>query len=229
MANESTFGNDRVLVVDDHHVSRRFAVEALRQTGCSVKQATCVRRAVGIALDWRPGIVVTDWNLTDGTGGTLVQECREQWPARVPFPRFILVSGESAADLESKTASYGFDQVLGKPFIAPELAHAAFPPTGNQVQETRRGCDDDVRLLFRRELEQRLPELEQLVIGGQTIAATAITHQLLASSAICGANTLEAAIRALDCSCRGNPEPAVVAQRWCSLSAAARDYLAGAD
>ena len=45
----------RVLVVEDDPVCRRYTSEALRQAGSTVKQTDCIRRALRLALVWRPG------------------------------------------------------------------------------------------------------------------------------------------------------------------------------
>lgn len=227
MLNETVCSGQRVLVVDDHGISRRFTVAALRHCGCAVKPAEGVSESIKVACTWLPEVIFTDWRLADGYGEDVVRGVREKWPRGRALPRFVLITGESPCAPEIETARTVFERVLFKPCTAAALVNEARPVHPCGVQEAHNGSASKIRQLFGLELERRLPELDALIANGQAMAAAAISHQLIASSAMCGEEKLAAAFRSLDSACRKNAGAETLAHRWSKLSAMARDYLAG--
>jgi len=140
------------------------------------------------------------------------------------LPRFVLMTGESPETLAGGICS-GFDSVLFKPCTAAALADEAWPDAPCTVMESPVDAAE-IRQLFRRELEQRLPELDTLIANGQVRTAASITHQLIASSLICGEQRLATAFRLLDSACREHPETGGLAQRYLRILAATEDFLA---
>jgi CheY-like chemotaxis protein len=218
-------GHSRVLVVDDHRISRLFTMAALRQTGCSVKQATSLREGLETMLRWKPETVIVDWNLGDGNGGELVRLARLNWPANCPFPRFVLVTGNTASTLHLPGGTHCFDRVLRKPFSAADLAGAAVQSAGT-IREENTSDDDKLHRLFREELQDAMPHLDRLVAGRRTEEAARIAHRLVAGSAICGNDELELAFRRLESSCSDESRAERVAAAWSQACSAANDWLA---
>ena len=94
----------RVLVVEDDPVCRRYTSEALRQAGSTVKQTDCIRRALRLALVWRPGLILTDLNLPDGSGEELVRRLRTDWPAKHPLPLLVAMTAAGGEGAEIAAA-----------------------------------------------------------------------------------------------------------------------------
>lgn len=214
-------------MVDDHEISRRFTVEALRQCGCAVKPAKSISQSIELARTWLPEVIFTDWHLADGFGEDVVKGVREIWPSGRTLPRFVLITGEPPCSPGLETARAVFERILYKPCAAADLANEARPGPHCGVKEAGEGGAIEIRRLFTRELERRMPELDTLIANGQTEAAASIAHQLIASSAMCGEKKLTAAFRSLDSACREQAGAETLAHHWSKLSAMARDILAG--
>ncbi|HET6593340.1 MAG TPA: response regulator, partial [Xanthomonadales bacterium] len=86
----------RILIVDDHRISRRFMAAALRQNGAAVKQAATVSHALSIALSWLPDVVVLDVRLGDDCGYDVAELLGRRWPAAVRNPDIFLLSAATA-------------------------------------------------------------------------------------------------------------------------------------
>lgn len=224
LSHKTVSGKRRVLVVDDHAISRCFTVAALRQNNCSVKAAERVSQSIDKAIEWRPEVIFTDWRLPDGLGEDVVNGVRTGWPGDCPLPRFVLITGECP---ETPGLEALFDRVLVKPFTAADLDGEAGSGIPSGVMEPHDDGATEIRRLFAQELERKLPELDALIANGRTRDAAAISHQLIASSAMCGQEKLSAAFRSLDTACREQAGAETLAQRWIKLAAMARDYLAG--
>ncbi len=85
MSHKTAPSKQRVLVVDDHGISRRFTVAALRQNNCAVKAAAGVSESIDKACAWLPEVIFTDWRLADGLGKDVVKG-RAQQVAEPPRP-----------------------------------------------------------------------------------------------------------------------------------------------
>lgn len=224
MVHESGAGRTRVLVVDDHRLSRQFTVAALRQTGCSVKQARDVHEAVRTGREWLPAVVLVDWHLGDGNGAEMVRRLRDHWPNGHELPRLVLLTGESPERLPPGLADCGFVQILTKPFEAADLLRAAQVPA-QRYSVNEAGEPFDLRLAFATELQHRFPELERSIADGETVLAAATVHQLIAGSALSGERELESELRALNEAVLNDPRPGVLADAWCRLSRSAEKFL----
>ncbi len=99
-----------VLVVEDS----RFASEAMRllclRSGARIRRADCLRSAHRHLQTYRPGVVIIDMGLPDGSGADLVAEVRAMTP---PSPVIIGTSGDP--DGEPLAMAAGADAFLGKP------------------------------------------------------------------------------------------------------------------
>ena len=209
-----------VLVVDDHPPSRRFTVAALRQTGCSVKQATGVREAADRLRERWPGAIVCDWNLPDGNGADVVALVAALRPAAAPSPRLILQSGECPDD----AARQGFECILRKPCTADALIAALGVEPVFPVNEGA-GTNRKLQLDIKDELRKRLPQLEHLLLDKRLSEASGITHQLVTSAAFAGDVSLQRALGALHGALSEGAGAATVATRWCVATAAVDEFL----
>ena len=160
--NEFTgFEGQRVLVVDDHAISRDYASAALRQSGMSVK-ATCTVAAALEAIDFHPDVVVCDWRLPDGTGRGVYDAIRAAWSGRRTPPRFVLLCGNPEDIPLNWLKQAEIERVLRKPCSLQTLLEA-MRPSSWQVSEmtspTAGRTDKEITGMVRAEMRQRVPGL----------------------------------------------------------------------
>lgn len=99
-----------VLVVEDS----RFASEAVRllclKSGARIRRADCLRTARRHLKTYRPGVVIVDLGLPDGSGTSLISEITEMLP-RVPV--VLGISGDPFG--HDAAIAAGADGFLAKP------------------------------------------------------------------------------------------------------------------
>ena len=99
-----------VLVIEDS----RYASEAMRllclRSGARIRRADCLRSAHRHLCTYRPGAIVVDMGLPDGSGADLIGEIRAMTP---PHPVILATSGDP--DAESEAIAAGADGFLAKP------------------------------------------------------------------------------------------------------------------
>lgn len=221
----------RILVADDHLVSRHYTVRALRQIGATVKATETAESALAVALRWRPDAIVTDIHLPGIDGIELIRLIRRGWPRNCPPPRMIVLS---AAPWRRPAFA---DAILVKP-ATPAQLHAALcagpehriPRHAGQQSEhgsvsEGAGVADDLQALFQQELVEQLPALEASVAARDLRRARSIAHRLLASSRLCGERSLELSLQAFHATCREGGRAGDVARGYYGLLARAGQYL----
>jgi CheY-like chemotaxis protein len=211
----------RVFVVDDHDISRDSTVAALQRHVAEVRSASCPSAALETVLEWLPEAIVTDLRLGGQSGLSLVSAIRQQWPADVVQPRIVMVS---AGPMAPASAHTGIDVFLPKPFRAASLLAAV---TGSATSGTAPETEPDQWLLeaFREELQTRREDLDRALGAYRLEDAGAILHQLIASSAICGAQELEARCRTLELACRNRADPSALAPAYVAVVRAISTFL----
>jgi CheY-like chemotaxis protein len=236
----------RILVADDHLVSRHYTVRALRQIGAAVKAADTAEGALAVALHWRPDAVVTDIHLPGVDGLELIRLIRRGWPRGQPPPRMIVLSADPAAPWQPAAFA---DAILVKPATPAQLravlcaglehrvphdtarrvrhggvSEAGEPGAGDENREDAVAADD-LQALFRQELAEQLPALEASVAARDLRRARGIAHRLLASSRLCGERRLELSLQAFHAGCREGARAGDVARGYYGLLAGAGQYL----
>ncbi|MBT8039882.1 MAG: response regulator [Xanthomonadales bacterium] len=228
MNNRDQSVRSRVLVVDDHCISREFTVSALRRAGCTVRQATGVDQACKLALSWLPDLVILDWHLGDGTGLEAARTIRGQWPGNRPSCIVLLTGDSSIANatcLPHPDEHEVFDCILEKPCGADRLV-AMLTPAPWRVGEKAPGELSRLKASCHRELTRRLPDIERRLLEARTGEVSAIAHQLTASAGLCGESDLESSLRRLDRACRGRARVEEISDAWQRVTTAASDFLA---
>jgi CheY-like chemotaxis protein len=129
MNDDTHSAGPRVLVVDDHLVSRLYTVAALRQIGAAVKAVETGEEALAAAMRWRPEAVITDIHLPGLSGHELVLRIRQGWPGQRP-PRIILLSADPAAHPAPGAAA---DVILAKPATPAQLRAALYGNSGRRI------------------------------------------------------------------------------------------------
>ncbi|SIS59391.1 response regulator [Phaeovulum vinaykumarii] len=99
-----------VLVVEDS----RFACEAMRllclRSGARIRRADCLRSARRHLQVYRPGVVIVDLGLPDGSGVDLIDELTHA-PVRVP----VILGASGDPDGREAALAAGADGFLAKP------------------------------------------------------------------------------------------------------------------
>jgi len=215
-------------VVDDHEISLRHTVKALRQVTGLVKQARNAREAMELALDLLPNLIFMDIHLPETCGLSLLGRIRKAWPPDTPRPAFVILTGDNSADLQQRLEQAAVSSVLVKPVQAESIRAIAA-----RLLQLDRGVREDalpdqakaqpaaLRNIFLEELEIRLPELDRSISGLDWITARSILHQLIASSAMCKEKDLEYCCRQLYRALDKNPGPRTIVQAYCPFLQAA--------
>lgn len=230
MTNESFPENPRVLVVDDHDISRQFTAAALQQCNSRVEQASTAQQAIETAASLRPQMVFMDLNLPDLDGFETITRIRADWPAKIPEPKFVLLTGDGALVDQVAVSRHDLDAVLIKPVSARQLnrlVHPASRPEG--PSPAANDFLPELKQLFREELFQCIPRLERVVSKQEPGKAVSILHRLIASSAICREIRLESALRRLDTTLRRDSGNKKIAAAYFQLLDTVEEFTARSD
>lgn len=99
-----------VLLVEDS----RFASEAMRllclRSGARIRRADCLRTAYRHLQTYRPGIVIVDMGLPDGSGAELIRAVKAM---QAPQPAVLCLSGDPTTEVAARAA--GADDFIEKP------------------------------------------------------------------------------------------------------------------
>jgi DNA-binding response OmpR family regulator len=113
----------KVVVVDDNELYVQTLRLLLSRAGYEVKVATGVNAAFNLAVDEQPQLLITDYNLADGTGLELVERLSQV--DRPGQAHYILMSGRTAENwrplCSESQASKRIIGFLQKPFTFKEL------------------------------------------------------------------------------------------------------------
>jgi len=225
MSDPSRNRGPSVLVVDDHRISREYTVAALREIAGTVKQAASAEEALQAALRFLPDLICMDIDLAGASGLELIERIRERWPLDTPHPRVFVLSAEQPSPEQLRVAGTGVERFLLKPVGPRQLRAILAPATASVAPRGPVQPDPELRRLFRKELRQRLDELDRYISTGNLAAAGTLLHQLIASSALCRERELEPRMRGMLSACREKSGPARLAHSYYSMWVKARYYL----
>ena len=210
-----------ILVIDDHAISRHFTYEALRQFSNNIRQARTGHEAISTTRSWFPGLIYTDIHLPDTCGLSLVQKIRSAWPQERNLPHVIVITGDSSPRLMQRAKQADIAGILLKPVrmndiraSAQQLIQLDSNVRESPMKDPGAAIDQELRELFSRELNTRLPALDGFISQLDWLPAGEILHQLIASSAMCREKELENCSRLLHQAISTNPEPKTIAQAY---------------
>lgn len=228
MVLEPRTSKTRILVVDDHAISGYHAVVVLRQLPGEVRRAGSAAEALKLALEWLPHVICMDYHLPDGSGTELIRQIRNQWPAERPGTRILVMTGDLASLDPIEMVRLHVEHWLEKPVSGHQLAELVFERGKNRINEEVIDLPAvDLPALFKQELQQRLPELDDAICQLNRAAVAKILHQLIASAAICREPKLESSLRSLDARWRTNSSSAEIASLYHSVLELSRELIAG--
>jgi len=211
----------RVLVVDDHRISRLHTVQALRQIVSHVKQTRTAQEAMHYALKQLPELIFMDVHLADSNGMSLVEDLRQSWPPKAHLPAIVVLTGDNSRCMREQLEQASVSAVLIKPVqarhirnIAVQLLQLDLAVRENPGQGPPESPDPGLHRIFLDEMAVRLPELDRCMTNLDWDSARHILHQLIASSAMCRQKDLEQHCRTLFSVLDKIPQPLAVAEAY---------------
>jgi two-component system, cell cycle response regulator len=123
----------KILVADDSALYRKLLHDNLAQEGYSVVLAEDGHQARNALSEYRPSLVITDWEMPDIAGIDLCKEIRR---AEEFYTYIILLTGKAEKERIIEGLAAGADDYLTKPFHSGELL--ARVRVGARVSELHR-------------------------------------------------------------------------------------------
>jgi DNA-binding response OmpR family regulator len=111
----------RVLIVEDHELTRRFLAENLLADGYDPLPTGSVADARELIATQSPAVAVLDLGLPDGDGLALLTELRRPESELDPGLPVLILSGRASELDRVRGFERGADDYLAKPFSYPEL------------------------------------------------------------------------------------------------------------
>lgn len=108
-----------VLVVEDAIDNREMVVDYLNHHGFATLQAESGERALELARDLRPGLVLLDLTLPDVDGLSVARQLKRD--RRTKGIRIVALTGHVDADTQEEAKRAGCDGFLGKPALPDEI------------------------------------------------------------------------------------------------------------
>ena len=144
----------KIVVADDSALYRGLITETLKQKGHEVRVASNGRQAVELVSEYRPAVLITDWEMPDMNGIELSQLIRKDPQL---FVYIILLTANSDKEQVIEGLQSGADDYLTKPFHPGELI--ARVAVGLRMAELTREIQQKNKLLEELSLTDPLTEL----------------------------------------------------------------------
>ena len=112
-----------ILIVDDSRIMRQIVKRTLSQAGfeeAKYSEASDGYEALAIFKKNKPDIILSDWNMPNMDGLSLLQEVRKA-DSDIPFG---LITAQSTASLRESAQYHGAHFLLSKPFTPDSLGRA---------------------------------------------------------------------------------------------------------
>jgi two-component system cell cycle response regulator DivK len=108
-----TMAGEQILVVEDNAKNMRLLRDVLRATGYRTLEASTARRALSLAIDHRPALILMDVQLPDMSGVEALRTLRaDERTARIPV---LAVTAQAMKGDRARFIDAGFDGYLSKP------------------------------------------------------------------------------------------------------------------
>ncbi|HEY3064476.1 MAG TPA: response regulator [Methylomirabilota bacterium] len=120
----------KILIVEDSRSMRRIVRAALEQDGHQVAESEDGRQALAALREVTPELIITDINMPEVDGISLVREIR-----RLPAFRFtpvIILTTESGDDAKENGRAAGATGWIVKPFDPDRLRHVVAQVLGTR-------------------------------------------------------------------------------------------------
>jgi CheY-like chemotaxis protein len=113
----------RILVVDDDMLVARLIARILERAGAIVSMTCSAAAAFEALLAFEPDVLVSDIEMPDEDGYSLVRRVRAHDATAGRTTRALALSGATSLDAVDSAAKAGFSRYMSKPFRAAELVH----------------------------------------------------------------------------------------------------------
>jgi len=114
----------RVLVVDDHEDDRQLLAVILRRQGAEIQLAESAAKALEMVESWRPDVLVSDIEMPDEDGYTLIQKVRELPNASARATPAIAVTAHARIEDRKRAIDAGYEYHIAKPIDRMRLIDA---------------------------------------------------------------------------------------------------------
>jgi CheY-like chemotaxis protein len=112
----------KILVVEDHDESRDTIVEVLTQAGAHVVAAASAQAAILLLEQERPNLLLSDIEMPDVDGWSLVRSVRALPPERGGLTPAVALTVHNSREDRARSLRAGFQLHLPKPFDPEPLA-----------------------------------------------------------------------------------------------------------
>lgn len=108
----------KILIVEDDKDSATFLEKTLVAEKYNVSVAYSYKEAKKLIEEGIFSIILLDWNLGDGSGYELLQECRKEF---APDVSIIMITSENDTEAIADALDAGADDYMSKPYSMVEL------------------------------------------------------------------------------------------------------------
>ena len=108
----------KILIVEDDKDSATFLEKTLMAEKQDVELAYSYKEAKALIQEYIFSLILLDWNLGDGSGYDLLQECRKEL---APDVSIIMITSENDTEAVAKALDAGADDYITKPYSMVEL------------------------------------------------------------------------------------------------------------
>ena len=121
----------RVVVVDDEADFRELVTEMLKRSGAVVKAASSAAEALRYVEDWKPDVLVADIGMREEDGYSMIRKVRELPADRGGGTPALALTAYTRTEDRQRALAAGYQEHLGKPVTASELAMTLTNLTGS--------------------------------------------------------------------------------------------------
>jgi PAS domain S-box-containing protein len=114
----------RVLVVDDHADDRELLAVILRRQGAEIQLVESAAKALETIKSWRPDVLVSDIEMPDEDGYTLIRKVRELPDASAAITPAIAVTAHARIEDRKRAIEAGYEYHIAKPIDRMRLIDA---------------------------------------------------------------------------------------------------------
>ena len=108
----------KILIVEDDKDSATFLEKTLMAEKQDVELAYSYKEAKALIQEYIFSLILLDWNLGDGSGYDLLQECRKEL---APDVSIIMITSENDTEAVAAALDAGADDYIIKPYSMVEL------------------------------------------------------------------------------------------------------------
>ncbi|MEN1728045.1 MAG: response regulator [Pseudomonadota bacterium] len=202
----------RLLVVDDHPINREFLRAGLGTFGARIEAVASGAEAIDRCREREYDLILMDLHMPimDGLETAIAIQALG---TRQSEYEFVFLTADTRAEEHDRVRKAGFLRILNKPIELDELGRELVRYLGldskpHAIRQQRAGnplvdqaaaletCNDQIELVTRMklrladELDERLGDVEQLMIEGRHTTLRALLHQWIGAAGFAGARNL---------------------------------------